>query len=91
MGIRQAIKDKAIEIADNKLNEKIDLYPAGKEADAQLDERIQSEKSSERIQQGTITDSFLEFLAGLHHDKRQWWADRLIKEAGKITGGKYED
>lgn len=91
MGIRQSIKNKAVEIAEASINKRVDLYPAGVETDQQIDERLKSEKSSERIQQGLVTDSFLEFLAGLHHDKKQWWADRLIHEAGKITGGNYGD
>lgn len=82
-------KDKAIEIATIKANEKVNLYPEGVKTDKVLDASAIGEKNSERIQQGLATDSFLEFLAGLHHDNKVWWAVRLELEARQIREGYY--
>ena len=84
------IKDKAIEIAENQVNERVDLYPVGVDLDEKLDKSPVGEKSSERIQRGVITDSFLELLAGVHADNKDWYASRLIEEAQKVKDGSYD-
>ena len=91
MSIFDLVKDKIVEVAEQRANKKVNLYQAGKEADEKLDTSPLGEKNSERIQKGLVTDSFFEFLAGLHNDDKQWYADRLIKEAGAIEGGKYDE
>lgn len=87
--IFDSIKNKVIEIAEARANERINLYPAGVEADEKMDKSPLGEKNSERIQNGLVTDSFLEFLAGLHHEDKDKWADRLLEEADNVRSGKY--
>ncbi len=89
MGIIDSIKEKALEIAETKINERVNLYPAGVEVDEKMDKSPLGEKISERIQEGLVTDSFFEFLAGLHHEDKDDWARRLEIEAHNVKGGKY--
>jgi len=90
MGMFDGIKDKILQIATEKANDKTNLYPKGKEANDKMDESALGEKNSDMIQEGLITDSFLEFLAGFHYKSKDWWASRLIEEAQKVKGGTYD-
>lgn len=90
MGMFDGIKNKMIRIAAEKANDKTNFYPQGREANDKMDESALGEKNSDMIQEGLITDSFLEFLAGFHYKSKDWWASRLIEEAQKVKGGTYD-
>ena len=88
MGLKDMIRDKAVEIAQAKADEHLDLYEAGVQADSKLDGSAVGEKNSEKIQRGTVTQKFLDFLRGLWAEDKTAFANRLREEADRVDNMK---
>jgi len=77
----KGLRNKLVGVLADAADSKIDGYTIGLGLDKQMDEKLQSDKTSEKIQRGVMTNTFLEVCHGLWAEDEKAWADRLEEEA----------